>query len=223
MIDVPANTIVVYSDLLDPFAHLAIHRLWVTRQRLGLEGKVAFDHHAFPLELFNGPGTRIGSDSEIPAIGALEPDAGWQMWTGPDWHYPNTVLLAFEAIHAAKAQGNTASEHLDRALRRAFWAESRCIGHHDVILAVANDAGVDAGILGTALADGRSRGAVFADYAVARSDAVSTSPQLFLSNGETITNPGITVHWEGEWARGFPVIDADDSDVYNDILAAAAQ
>lgn len=218
MIDVPANTVAVYADLLDPFAHVAVHRLWTTRHRLGLDDVVVFDHHAFPLEFFNGPGTRIGSDSEVPVLGALEPDAGWQLWNSPEWHYPNTVLLAFEAVHAAKEQGGQASEILDRALRGAFWAHSRCIGHHDVILDVARTAGLDADHLATALADGRARSRLFEDYRTARSDGVDTSPQLFLPGGTTYVNPGITVHWQGEWARGFPVIDADNPTVYDAIL-----
>jgi predicted DsbA family dithiol-disulfide isomerase len=222
VITTPAGTIVVFSDLLDPFAHLAVHRLWESRARLGLEDAVTFDHHAFPLELFNGPGTRIGSDSEVPPVGQLEPDAGWQLWSAPDWHYPNTVLLAFEAIHAAKAESMRASERLDRALRRAFWRESRCIGHHTVILDVARHAGLDVEHLAGALRDGRARAVVFEDYETSRTDAVTMSPQLFLSDGTSVTNPGVTVHWQGEWARGFPVIDGDDPTVYDTLLRSAA-
>lgn len=222
LIAVPAGTIVVFSDLLDPFAHLAVHRLWKTRASLGLERVVAFDHHAFPLELFNGPGTRIGSDSEVPPVGRLEPDAGWQLWSSPDWHYPNTILLAFEAIHAAKAESMGASERLDRALRRAFWGESRCIGHHDVILDVARAADVDVDHLAAALGDGRARTAVFDDYRSSRTGAVAMSPQVFLPDGTSATNPGVTVRWQGDWARGFPVIDNDEPAVYDTLLRAAA-
>jgi hypothetical protein len=64
---------------------------------------------------------------------------------------------------------------------------------------------------------------VFDDLAVARSDDVSMSPQLFLPDGTSHTNPGITLHWQGEWARGFPVIDADDPAVYDTILDSAAR
>lgn len=222
MIATPERTIVVFADLLDPFAHVAVHRLWAARERLGLGGVVSFDHHCFPLELFNGPGTRVGSDSEIPAVGALEPDAGWQLWSAPDWHYPNTVLLAFEAVHAAKEQNQRAAEILDRALRRAFWADSRSIGHHQVILEVAREAGVDVVQLDEVLRSGRARRAVFEDVELARGDDVAMSPHLFLPDGSSVTNPGVTVHWQGEWARGFPVIDADDPSIYDDLLKTAA-
>ena len=85
MIEDPVGTVVVFADLLCPFAHVAVHRLWTTRRLLDLEDAVVFEMHAFPLELFNGPGTRIGSDSEVPVLGRLEPDAGWQLWNSPDW------------------------------------------------------------------------------------------------------------------------------------------
>jgi predicted DsbA family dithiol-disulfide isomerase len=223
MIEVPAGTVVVFADLLCPFAHVAVHRLWTTRSRLGLDDAVVFEMRAFPLELFNGPGTRIGSDSEVPVLGRLEPGAGWQLWNSPDWHYPNTVLLAFEAVHAAREQGRHAGETLDRALRRAFWADSRSIGHHSVILDVARAAGLDDMRLAAALADGRARSAVFDDYAVAGSDLVSTSPHVFLPDGTSYVNPGVEVRWQGEWARGFPVIEGDDPGVYEHILKTAAQ
>ena len=105
------GTIVIYSDLVCSFAHLAVHRLHRTRAELGLEGAVAFDHRAFPLELFNEQvNPRPGVDSEIAVLGGLAPDAGWAMWHAPDWAYPSTVLPALEAVQAAKEQSWSASE-----------------------------------------------------------------------------------------------------------------
>jgi predicted DsbA family dithiol-disulfide isomerase len=224
VVDVAPGTIAIFSDLLCPFAHVLVHRLFTARRRLGLASAVRFDHHAFPIELLNqAPGTRIGSDSEIPALGALEPDAGWQLWQGPDHHYPSTVLLAFEAVQAAKAQSLEASERLDRALRQAFWASSRPIQMHHEILAIAADtAGIDVDRLDAALRAGTARAAVFADAAVAASDAVTLSPHVFLADGTDVANPGITVHWHGDWAKGFPVIDHDDSSVVDDLLIRTA-
>lgn len=223
--NVAPGTIAIFSDLACPFSHVTVHRLHTARTRLGLEGVVLFDHHAFPIELLNkAPGTRHGSDSEIPVLGALEPDAGWQLWQGPDYHYPATMLLPFEAVQAAKLQSLDMSELLDRALRHAFWAESRPIHLHHEILAVAGDIdGFDVAHLGKSLQSGAARASVFADATLAAGDHVVMSPHLYLASGENYANPGIKVHWEGEWAKGFPVVDHDDPQVIDLILQAAAE
>jgi predicted DsbA family dithiol-disulfide isomerase len=218
------GTIVLFSDPICPFTHVAVHRIDQARRELGLDDVVTIDHHAFPIELLNAaPGTRHGSDSEIPALGAIEPDAGWQLWQGPDYHYPNSVLLTLEAVQAAKASGLRASERLDRALRRAFWAESRPIHLHHEIMSLAHTVDdLDSSRLDEDLRSGTARRAVFDDLDLVRAGHVKASPHLFLPDGRDLTNPGLTVHWHGDWTRGFPVIDADDPDVYRDIVTTAA-
>jgi predicted DsbA family dithiol-disulfide isomerase len=157
------------------------------------------------------------------------------VWTAPDDLYPHTVLLAAEAVHAAKAQSLGAGEALDAALRRAFWLQSRSIAHRQVILEVATEAAaelttttgeppvrLDVDELADALDTGRHRRDVMADFAIARTDAIPGSPTLLLSDGTATTNPGMRVHWEGPWAAGFPIVDADDPRVYEDLLRRAA-
>ena len=223
-VPVAPGTIVLFSDLTCPFSHVAVHRIFTARRRLGLDDRVRIDHHAFPIELVNRePGTRHGSDSEIPVLGPLEPDAGWQIWQGPDYHYPSTVLLAFEAVQAVKAQSLETSERYDRAVRRAFWAESRPIHlHHELLNIAAAVEGVDVAALDHALRAGEHRRAIFDDLATVRSGAVRMSPHVFMPNGTDVTNPGITVHWQGEWTKGFPVIDADDPSAVEALVASAS-
>lgn len=207
--NVAAGTIQVWSDLLCPFARVAIHRLRTARDELGVG--VRLDHHTFALERFNGPHSRPGTDSEAVALGQLAPELGFRLWSKPDWTYPSTVLLAAEAVHAAKAQGLQASEDLDAALRRAFWLESRPIGHRDTIVAVAAEVdSVDADLLAAALDDGRARSAVTDDHTIAVTDAVQGSPHLFLPDGTGVHNPGIDVRWEGPWASGYPIAKVTD-------------
>jgi predicted DsbA family dithiol-disulfide isomerase len=223
-IDVAPGTIAIFSNLACPFTHIAVHRLFTTRQRLGLTDAVRFDHHSFPIELLNGtPGTRHGSDSEIPALGHLEPDAGWQLWQRPDYEYPSTLLLAFEAVHAAKRQGLRPSEDLDRAMRRAFWADSATIQMHATILEIADHVvDLDAALLAQHITDGIGRRDLFGDLEMARTDTVTMSPHLFLPDGTNSTNPGLDVHWQGDWGKGFPVVDNDDPTVYDDLIRSAA-
>jgi predicted DsbA family dithiol-disulfide isomerase len=208
-VNVAAGTIQIWSDLLCPFAHVAIHRLRTARDELGLA--VQLDHHTFALERFNGPHSRPGTDSEAVALGQIAPELGFRLWSKPDWTYPSTVLLAAEAVHAAKAQGLQASEDLDAALRRAFWLDSRPIGHRNTILDVAAEvATLDTAELAAALDDGRARSALTDDHLVAVTDAVQGSPHLFLPDGSSIHNPGIDVHWEGPWASGYPIATVTD-------------
>lgn len=213
-------TVEVWSDLLCPFAYVGILRLRRARTRLGLDGEVQLEHHTFPLELFDGPHPRRGTDTEAVGLGQIEPEAQFRVWTAADDLYPHTVLLAAEAVHAAGAQGLAAGEELDLALRRAFWTHSRSISHRKVILDVAAEVpAVDAGALADALDSGTFRSAVMADFAVAQTPAITGSPTFRFPDGTTVTNPGIEVHWDGPWASGFPVVDADDANVYDKLLA----
>ena len=225
MVEVTPGTMVVYSDLGCPWAHVAVWRLHDARRRLGLEERVAFDHRIFPLELFNSqPTPRDELEAEWDACSALAPRAGWQPWSAPAWAWPATLLPPMEAVQAAKDQGLAASEQLDRGLRRAFWGESRCISLRHVILEVAAECdGIDLEALAEAFDAGRARHLVFEQYEVARSDAVDGSPHLFLADGTNVQNPGIEVTWE-EGSDGFwrPTIVRDDPTAYDDLLRAAA-
>ncbi|MBM7785668.1 DsbA family oxidoreductase [Tenggerimyces flavus] len=215
------GTIQVWSDLLCPFAHYAIHRLLDTRDELGLDVKI--DHHTFALELFDGPHKRPGTDSEAVGLGQVVPELGWRLWSAPDWEYPSTVLLANEAIHAAKEQGLQQSEDLDRALRKAFWLESRSIAHRQVILDVANETGtVDVAHLTNALDHGTHRANVSEDHEVAQSDSIKGSPHLFLADGTDAHNPGIDVRWDGPFAAGYPIAAEKDHGWAERLLRLAA-
>lgn len=222
---VPTTTgvIVVYSDIWCSFAHIAMHRLHAARARLGLQDRVAFDHRAFPLELLNdAPSPRPGTDSEVARMAALEPDAGWQLWQAKDWTYPTSTLPALEAVQAAKEQGLGASEALDLGLRRAFWAESRCVSYRRVILEVAHATGViDVDALADALDEGRARPRLSAQARTAATERVQCSPHLFLSDGTEAANPGIDARWAGGYGIGWPVVKSEDASVLDDILKAA--
>lgn len=224
MIDVAAGTIVVYSDIGCPWAHLSVARLHAARRRLDLEQQVAFDHRAFPLELHNRRPTpwRILA-AETPVVGALAPEAGWRVWQREPWEWPVTTLPALEAVQAAKGQGLHVSDRLDRALRVALFSESRCVSLRHVILEVAAATpGVDEAKLRDALDDGRARRAVVEQFETSRSQQVIGSPHLFLPDGSALHNPGVEMHWEGEHGRGFPVVDSDDPSTYDGILERAA-
>jgi predicted DsbA family dithiol-disulfide isomerase len=223
VIRVEPGTVAVFSDIACPWSHLAVHRLRSTRRRLGLDGRVVLVHRAFPLELVNRRATpKRVLDAEIPVAGGLEPGAGWQVWQGPEWEWPVTTLLALEAVRAAGLQGPTAAEELDWRLRRALFAESRCISLRSVILEIAEECEhLDASLLAGCLDEGRTRRAVIEDLATAREHVVG-SPHVFLPDGSSAFNPGVRVRWEGEHGRGFPVVEENDPTAYDELLRRAA-
>jgi predicted DsbA family dithiol-disulfide isomerase len=222
---VTPGTLVIYSDIGCPWAHVTVHRLHTARKRLGLERAVRFDHRVFALELANQrPTPKLTLDSEIPVTSGLAPEAGWQLWLGPVHEYPVSMLPALEAVQAAKDQGLEASERLDLALRRAFFGESRCVTMLHVILDVAGQAGLDVGALRVALEAGAARSAVHDQHRAAEADdVVKGSPHLFASGGMHAHNPGINMHWDGGHdGKGFPVVDHDDPTAVDPLLQAAA-
>ncbi|HVF76085.1 MAG TPA: hypothetical protein VM938_13680 [Acidimicrobiales bacterium] len=218
-------TITVWSDIGCEWAHVAVSRLLRTRHAMGLDGEVRIDHHAFPLELFNeAPVSKLMLDAEAPVLGAVEPEAGWQMWRSPDWHWPVTTMPALEAVQAAKEQSLEASEQLDRALRNALFGESRCIALRSVILDVAAGCpAVDVPSLAKAVDDGRARRLVMDDFERAQADdTIKGSPHVFLPDGTGFHNPGLEAEWHGKPGQGgFPVVVRNDPGVYEEILLRA--
>ncbi|MFI7003449.1 dithiol-disulfide isomerase [Nocardia sp. NPDC050175] len=219
------DTIVIYSDLHCSFAHLAIHQMLRVRTALGLDGHIWFDHRAFPLELHNQRVNSLrGVNSEVAVIGALDPDAGWQLWQAPDWEYPVSVLLPMEAVQAAKQQCWAAGEELDRGLRTAFWKSSRCISMRHVIDDVAAACpSIDHNRLFDDLDRGTWRHLLFEQFAQTLGGLVNCSPHIFLWDGTDAANPGVTSRWiNGPFGVGYPVIEEYDRTVYQRLLTRAA-
>ena len=218
---VAPGTLAVWSDLGCPWSHALVWRLWDARRRLGLAERVRFDHHAFPLELFNNePTPRDRLDAEWPVAMRLAPRAGWQAWSAPLETYPVTMLPPMEAVQAAKRQSLAAAEELDRGLRRAFFGESRCISLRHVVIEVASACeAVDLDRLVADFDAGLGREALFADWAVARGEEVRGSVHVFAPDGTNQQNPGITIGWDD----GVYSIAADDPAVVDDLVRRAAR
>jgi predicted DsbA family dithiol-disulfide isomerase len=197
--EVAPGKIVVYSDIGCPWAHVAVARLLAARSRLGLDDDVQIDHRAFPLELANERATPWSVlSAEVPVVASIEPDAQWQAWRAPPWEWPVSTLLALEAVQAAKEQSLQTSEALDRALRVALFAQSRCITMRHVVLDVARATpAVDANALETTLDEGRFRKTVLQQWRTADAAGAKGSPHLFLPDGSDAHNPGIEMRWQG--------------------------
>lgn len=219
----PPATVRIYSDLGCPWASLALHHLRRARVEEGVA--LTVEHRAFPLELFNArPTPKWILDPEVAAITELEPALGWSAWSGPESGYPVTMLPAMEAVQAAKhpdAGGPGASDALDAALRHAFYAEHRCVSVHSEIVAVARDCPeVDEQWLDRALRTGRFRAELFTQWEQSQSPEVRGSPHLFLADGSSLHNPGITFGWPKGAAR--PEITSYEPEIWNELVCRAA-
>ena len=222
--DVAPNTLVVWSDLGCAWSHAVVWRLHDTRRRLGLDGRVAFDHRAFPLELFNNEPTPWETVSaEWPVAAQLAPRAGWREWSAPPETWPVTTLAPMEAVQAAKLQSLAASEELDRGLRRAFFGESRCISLRHVILEIATECdSLDESALAEALDAGSARRTLIDQWVAARGDEVRGSAHIFAPDGANAQNPGIEIAGELVDGRWTPRIMRDDPSAIDDLLRRAA-
>lgn len=218
----PPGTILVFSDIACPWAHLQLFRLDRARTRLGLTDVVSIDHRAFPLELLNCRSTpKVLLESEIPTIAGLDPDAGWTNEPEP-WTYPVSSMAALEAVQAAKRQSLELSVRLDLALRRAMFHDWRCIAVYGEVMDLAHRLdGLDGDALWDEIVSNRPRAAIWHDLEVSRTDAVPASPTFVLSDGTTEVNPGVEFHWEGGH-HGTLVIDRDDVGALDRLLGRAA-
>ena len=213
----PAGTqaIAVHSDLRCPWAHVAVHRLLGTAERLGVADELVVDHRWFPLGEDATPQDPAALDRELAAIGALEPDAGWTEWSGRDVTFPTSARTAAAWVQAAKATSPQASTVLDRALRRALFAGGRDIADESVIADVASGLdGVDVDAVRREVASGRPDAELDRQAEVASSDAIPASPTIVVAGGNVWVNPGIEFDIEG----GVPQIRGDDPSVYDEII-----
>ena len=221
--EVAPGQIVVFTDVMCGWATVALHHLYRARAQAGLDDRVTFDHRLFLLEDVNqmALNTKV-IEGEKPVVGQLVQELEFKPWQRDPSEYPVTSLLANEAVQAAKAQSAHAAEHLDMALRLAFWRDSRCISMRHEILDVADACpDVDTDALAEALDDGRARAGMMHAYHAHRDD-IQGSPHFFFADGYDVHNPGVEMHQVGESGAGFLVVDSHDPSVYGELIDRAA-
>jgi predicted DsbA family dithiol-disulfide isomerase len=217
-------SLVVWSDVVCPWATVIVLRLRAARARAGAEDELVLRLRAMPLELqLERPLARRVVDAEIALCASLTPEFGWSLWQSRPDVYPVTSLPALEAVQAAASQSPQAAEELDLALRRAFFVDSRCISmRHEVLAAARSCPSVDADAIAAVLVAGSARAGVTGDFAAAVAAGVPCSGTVVLPSGAMLCNPGTDVEWlGGGMPRGTPVLRADDVSVYDRIVAAA--
>jgi predicted DsbA family dithiol-disulfide isomerase len=110
----------------------------------------------------------------------LHPDL-WRV-TRPRSSLPAHLVLKAASLVAGKA----AEESLALAMRRAFFCEARDIGDMEVLLSVADAAGVNVDALRNAVRSGEALAGLSADQRDAQALAVRGSPTWVLNDGRQL-------------------------------------
>lgn len=132
----------LYADLHCPYAYLTAYRLRKLRDEY--EGQVTIVHRSLSLEYINRrPTPKMILDEETPILMLEEPEIPYRPWKRDLTHWPVTMWPAFEAVKCAEKQDAVYANDLDWAIRKAFFADSRCISMRHVLLDLAQDVGLD--------------------------------------------------------------------------------
>ena len=153
------------------------------------EGRVRVRVRSFPLEVAgSGPAPRDILEQEWWLDAIQEPAADFASYEGDDW--PTTTLLAFEAAWCAFRQGEEVGSDYDLRVRRAFFAEGRNIGRREVLLEIAEEAGLDARHFKRAIKSGEAREAVLKECRSGKERyRVRGTPTLMLPDGTRLKHP----------------------------------
>lgn len=189
----------LYSDLGCPFAYLLVFRLRQLeneyRDRLVIERK------SLSLEFVNREPTPMRVlENELPLVMFNEPEIPYEPWHAPASEWPVTIWPAFEAVKCAERQGLEAAAELDWLIRRAFFAESRCISMRHVLLELAEEAGLDRQRFQEDFDSGVAKGQVAQEANAGWHELkVPGSPTLVLPSGEMLSDLGLPdVQLDGE-------------------------
>lgn len=196
------NTVEIWSEIHCPWALIVLHRLRQARRERG--STLVLAPRAWPLEWVNGHGTpRQILDVEVAALASQEPEL-FNRYTGPSW--PSTFLPAYELVAAARRVGaETLAEEVDYALRLAFFRDGVDVSIEHGLRSALELAELTGEVHDRVLATWRTanvRADVVAQFETSRTLPIQGSPQIFLPDGRTVHNPGLTDHyWRGGLLR----------------------
>ncbi len=152
-------------------------------------GRVRFRMRPFPLEIAGGeaaPRDILEQEWWLAAI--QEPEARFAPYQSDDW--PTTTLPAFESVWCAAQQNEDLAHTYDLRIRQAFFAESRNIGRREVLLALAEEVGLEMGAFVRDIESGAARAAVLEECRVGREQyRVRGTPTLMLADGTKLRAP----------------------------------
>jgi predicted DsbA family dithiol-disulfide isomerase len=182
--DTNTNTLLridVWSDYVCPFCYLELPALQRLQQQFGERVKVvwrAFELRPEPKPTLDPDGDYLHSTWNR-AVYPMAEQRGMRLKLPP---VQPRSRLALEAAAFADSHGRFAAMH--EALFRAFFEQGRDIGDIEVLCAIGQEAGLDAGALRQALLAGRHTAEVLDDENLAHQLGVSGVPILFMRRGD---------------------------------------
>lgn len=176
-----------WAEFYCPWCYITAVRL--DRIAAEYEGRVRVRMRAFPLELHGDAAPRDILEQEWWIAALQEPAAPF----GPmadDANWPTTTLPAFDAAWCANQLGDAVGRDYDLRVRRAFFAEGRNIGDPAVLLAIAEEAGLDMDAFRQLFESDRPRAAILAEGQEGRERfRVRGTPTLTMENGDRLRPP----------------------------------
>ncbi len=153
------------------------------------QGQVRVRERAFPLEVFGGgPPNRDELEVEKWLAALQEPLAVFHPYDAAD--YPTTTLPAFDAAWCAFQQGDEPGHAYDLRLRTAFFAQGRNIADRLVLVAIAEEAGLDVQRFIQQFDSGQARQFVLDEGQLGRDRyRVHGTPTLMLADGTKLRHP----------------------------------
>lgn len=177
----------LYSDVHCPYAYLTAYRLRKLRDEYA--GKITIVRRSLALEYVNRrPTPKNIINAETPILMLEEPDIPYHPWHRPLSEWPVTMWPVFEAIKCAERQGPEYVAELDWAVRKAFFAESRCISMRHVLFELAEEAGLDMARFAEAFDNGTTKRQVLQEAQMGwETLKVEGSPTFVLPSGEQVS------------------------------------
>ncbi len=151
--------------------------------------RVRVRERAFPLEVFNHePPIREELETEKWLAAQQEPLAEFHPYDRAD--FPTSTLPAFEAAWCAYQQGELVGHDYDLRLRRAFFAQSRNIGRRQVLIEIAEEAGLDLARFTQQLESGSAMQHILEEGKLGQERyRVHGTPTLMLADGTKLRHP----------------------------------
>jgi predicted DsbA family dithiol-disulfide isomerase len=182
-----------YSDVLCVWAWIAQRRVDELRQHFGSELELEIHY----VNVFGNTNSQIGEkwasrggfdgfgqhviEAAAPFSNAPVADSIWQTVRPLSSTPAHTVLKAVEISHSVEAAENFAYK-----LRERFFTVPLDIGQLEVLLDLADNEGLNVGLINATLNSGSAIAEVMRDYQKAQSQGIKGSPSWVLDSGRQI-------------------------------------